>query len=191
MGTWLCLLTSAYFFHIFYKDKNLGISLVVQGLRLCASTAGDTSWISGGETKILHGTPKKKKREDLTLSPKMECAGIDIKAQNQRAFYAQIILSCVSGYRNVKWGKWTRLLFLSCSDSLVCYTWSALWMMIFCLQEHEPIFAEWRVRMGAGWWPSRKQEGRSRLWGQKGSRQAFLKSNGVEIIYCRSFSLSA
>ena len=33
----------------------------------------------------------------------MDCAGIDIKAQNQRAFYAQIILSCVSGYRNVKW----------------------------------------------------------------------------------------
>ena len=54
MGTWLCLLTSAYFFHIFYKDKNLGISLVDQGLRLCASKVGHVSSISGGGTKIPH-----------------------------------------------------------------------------------------------------------------------------------------
>lgn len=136
-----------------------------------------------------YGIVRKVEHEDLTLSSKMECASIDRKSKNQEAFCVQIILSDVSGYRDVKRGKWTRLLFLSCSDLLVCYTWSTLWMTIFCVQEHEPVFAGW-ARMGASWWPSRKQEWRKALRA-KGSRQAFLKPNGVEIIYHRTLSLSA
>ena len=47
------------------KDRGTGTSLVVQWLRLYASTAGDTGLIPGWETKILHAIlchRKKKKR---------------------------------------------------------------------------------------------------------------------------------
>lgn len=49
-----------------------------------------------------YSTVKKVEHEGLILSPKMECAGTDRKAKNHKAFYVQIILSCVSGYRNIK-----------------------------------------------------------------------------------------
>ena len=52
------------------KDDH-GTSLVVQGLRLCASTAGDTGSIPGQGTKILHYMQcgQKKKDKDDQLKP--------------------------------------------------------------------------------------------------------------------------
>ena len=53
----------------------LGISLVVQWLRL--PNAGDTDWIPGQETNILHavGMVKKKKKKDEYAS-KVSTAGL-------------------------------------------------------------------------------------------------------------------
>ena len=51
------------------RNGGLGTSLVVQGLRLCASTAGGGGLIPGPATKIPHamqsGQKKKKKNEGL------------------------------------------------------------------------------------------------------------------------------
>ena len=54
------------------KDRGTGTSLVVQWLRLYASTAGDTGLIPGWETKILHAMlchRKKKKDSKGIIKP--------------------------------------------------------------------------------------------------------------------------
>ena len=58
---------------------HLGISLVVQWLRL--PNAGDTDWIPGQETNILHaeGMVKKKKKKKDKYASKVS---IDILKQN-------------------------------------------------------------------------------------------------------------
>ena len=57
----------------------MGLSLVVQWLRLCASTAGGTGSIPGQGTKILHAEwhgqkfkkkkERKKEKKNISMSP--------------------------------------------------------------------------------------------------------------------------
>ena len=50
------------------KRLGLGISLMVQWLRLCTSTAGGTGSIPSWETKIPHAVRPKKEKKRLGIS---------------------------------------------------------------------------------------------------------------------------
>lgn len=71
-----------------YKTVNVGTSLAVQWLRLCAPNAGDMGSIPGWRTKIPHyctAWPKRKKKEREKKKKKKpcKCSKISTKKKNR------------------------------------------------------------------------------------------------------------